>query len=82
MGRGFAMVDNRQRYDVISDEHGVHIDYHFCREWDGDVGCHGTNPDHGFTFEEAQEQIAEWHEEKAKRVRKTTQEEWEQTAFV
>lgn len=55
-----------QRFDVSYREHGPTVDPHFCREWDGDVGCYGTNADHGMTFAEAAEEVARWHEEQAK----------------
>ncbi len=65
------------RFDVIYDANGVHLDYHFCREWVGDEGCYGTNPTHGSSFEEAREMVATWHDEEATRVRATTLEQWE-----
>ena len=53
-----------QRYDIVFGD-GPAIEPHFCREWDGDGGCYGTNPDHGYTWEEAVEQVAQWHEAQA-----------------
>ena len=41
-----------------------------------------VDTDAGLELKKAREQIDEWHEKKAKRVRKTTKEEWEQTSFV
>lgn len=73
------MTEEQRRFDLIFDERGCRIDYHFCREIDGDTGCYGTNPDHGFSFEDAREQLASWHEEKAKRIRETSYDDWEQT---
>lgn len=46
------------RFDIIYDQDGAHIDYHFCRVWDQDGGCYGTNPDHGFLFREACDIVA------------------------
>ena len=53
------------RYDVIYNGDRVTIGPHFCREWDDDGGCYGTNPNHGYTLEEACEQVAVWHEGQA-----------------
>lgn len=34
------------------------IEPHYCRELDSNFEeCHGMNPNHGYTFEEAKEQI-------------------------
>lgn len=61
------------RFDVVWGESGEpYLDYHFCREW----GCYGTDQTHGFTFEAAREEIARWYEEKARRWRAMTFEEW------
>ena len=38
------------RLDIVWRGNDVSLDYHFCREWDGDNGCYGTNPDHGHSF--------------------------------
>lgn len=61
-----AMAADGQRYDVAYREHGPTLEPHFCRQWDGDVGCYGANPNHGMTFAEAVNEIARWHEERAK----------------
>ena len=57
-----------KKFDVV--HHGTHatIEPHFCRE----IDCFGTNTDHGFTLEEACEQIAQWHEIEAQRWRSMT----------
>lgn len=59
-----------QRYDVVyggdSNAPNCYISHHFCREWEDGEGCYGTNPDHGFTWEEACLEVAEWHEQQAK----------------
>lgn len=57
------------RYDVVYTAHGVTIDTHFCREWDENGGCYGTNPDHGLSHSEACEEVAQWHERQAKEWR-------------
>lgn len=54
------------RFDVIYQNSGASIAAHFCREWDEDGGCYGTNPDHGLSFDDACDQVAEWHEQQAK----------------
>lgn len=52
------------KYDISWGQQHPTIDVHFCREWDDDKGgCYGTNPDHGYSIEEAAEVIAQWHEE-------------------
>lgn len=71
------------RFDIVWDEHGCHLDYHFCREWTMDVhgneiGCYGTNPDHGYTFDEAKVEVAEYLERKAKEWRNATLKDWEE----
>lgn len=46
------------RYDVIyGPDNSIAIEPHFCREWDDTGGCYGTNPDHGFSWEEAKNQV-------------------------
>lgn len=54
------------KFDVHYHDGGISIDAHFCREWTADGGCYGTNPDHGFTFDEACDQVAEYYERLAK----------------
>ncbi len=76
------MGEHPPHFDVVYGEHGISIDYHFCREWDQDGGCYGTNPNHGFSFEEAREMVASWHEERAREARKTTLTEWEKSHFL
>jgi hypothetical protein len=67
----------KTRFDVAHYEYGVTIEPHFCRSWEPDnggevVGCYGTNPDHGYSFEEACDQVAEYHERQAKEWRART----------
>lgn len=71
------MPDKRLRFDVVHDQHGCHIDHHFCRQWDGDVGCYGTNPEHGMSFEQARDHVREWHRQQAEIWSKLTLKEWE-----
>ena len=54
------------RYDVVFSKRGCDIEFHFCREWDGEEGCYGTNPDHGLSFEEAIKEIANHYQVLAK----------------
>jgi len=60
-------MQKEPKFDVVYHKDYVTINYHFCRELDenGD-GCHGTNPDHGYTLEQAIEIVAIWHENQAK----------------
>lgn len=53
------------RYDIQWEESGPKPIQHFCREWDERGGCYGTNPDHGYTWEEVREEIARWHADQA-----------------
>lgn len=45
-------------YDISYRDTGMDIEPHFCRCWDEDEGCYGTNPEHGYTWAEAVQQIA------------------------
>lgn len=64
------------RFDVLYHSGSVTIDYHFCRSWDGDNGCYGTNPNHGRSWEEAKKEVADWHREQAKRWDAMSFEDW------
>lgn len=64
-----------QRYDVIFVQHHTYVEPHFCREWDESGGCHGSNPNHGFTWEEAREEVAKFYDAEAARWRVKTPEE-------
>jgi len=69
---------SEQRFDVVYHENRATIEGHFCREWDADGnGCYGTNPDHGYGFDEACDQVAEWYEQQAKLWRARTHHEAE-----
>lgn len=65
------------RFDVIYSETGISIDYHFCREWDENGGCYGTNPNHGFTFEEAKKAVVDYYQQKMEEAQNLTLAEWE-----
>jgi hypothetical protein len=56
---------SKQRYDIHYHEHHVAIEPHFCRSWDDEGGCYGTNPNHGFSWQEARKADADWHRERA-----------------
>lgn len=60
------------RFDVVYRADGVSIEPHFCRSWDSDGGCYGTNPNHGLSAAEACDEVAEWHEQQAKMWRDRT----------
>lgn len=64
------------RFDIRYDRHGPSVDYHFCREWDGDEGCYGTNPYHGFTWNEAVMEMIQWHQSQIDRWRTLSFERW------
>lgn len=53
------------RYDILYSGSGITIEPHFCREWECERGCYGTNPNHGYTWEDACDQIAEDFERQA-----------------
>ena len=52
------------RWDIIWNG-SPNIERHYCREWDADGGCYGTNPNHGFSYNDACLRIADWHEQQA-----------------
>lgn len=68
------MSDNR--FDIRFDSGGPRPDYHFCREWDADGGCYGTNPDHGFSWDEAKAEVIRWHKEQIEYWAGLTEEAW------
>lgn len=56
------------RWDVVygPKEYECHLEPHFCREWDDKGGCYGTNPDHGFTWEDARAEVSKFYERLSK----------------
>jgi hypothetical protein len=56
---------SEQRYDVTYFPNHTTVEPHFCRDWDDSGGCYGTNPDHGYSFDDACDQVAEWYEQQA-----------------
>lgn len=64
------------RWDVCYAEHQCYPEPHFCREWDEDGGCYGTNPDHGMTWEEARKEVADWYQRMADEWRKKPEDEF------
>lgn len=71
------MSDKQEpRFDVYLRD-GCSLSYHFCREWDNDEGCYGTNPNHGYSFEEAKQEIVRFYERQAAYWQKITPDEWE-----
>lgn len=59
-----------QRYDVVYHSEYATIEPHFCRDWDEAGGCYGTNLDHGYSLEEACEQVADYYQQEADLWRK------------
>jgi len=62
------------RFDVI---YSCTIEPHFCRSWDEEGGCYGTNPNHGVSFEEACNEVAEFYAELSKQWKNRTHHECE-----
>lgn len=60
----------KMRFDVCYPSEHASIEPHFCREWDEDGGCYGTNPEHGYSFEEACDEMARWHQQQVDLWRK------------
>lgn len=60
----------KQRFDIVHHSEHTTIEPHFCRDWDDQGGCYGTNPDHGYSFEEACDQVADWYAQEADLWRK------------
>jgi len=73
-------VRSENRFDVCYRPEGPSIDYHFCREWDSDGGCYGTNPDHGFTWEQAKQEIISWHQQQIDHWKALSESDWDGTA--
>lgn len=69
---GKVLSVSEMRFDVCYHSGGCTIEPHFCRQWDEDGGCYGTNPNHGYSFDEACDQVASYHEQQAKEWRERT----------
>jgi hypothetical protein len=67
---------SEHRYDVCYGGGAPRLEHHFCREWDEDGGCFGSNPEHGLSWREAVEEVAAWHRAEIERWRRTTEAEW------
>lgn len=53
-------MSEEQRFDIVYKGTGeCTVEPHFCRDYD----CFGTNPDHGYTLEEACNIVTEYYEE-------------------
>jgi hypothetical protein len=69
-------------YDVSYGPDGIGIDCHFCREWTLNTatgewdGCYGTDPNHGYSFDEARALIVLWHRGEVDKWEKMTEEKW------
>ena len=72
---------SKTKYDVCYPSNGIpRPEPHFCREFDMDedgnfVGCYGTNPRHGMTFEEAKQEVIEWLERELEAAKQMQEEE-------
>ena len=60
------------KFDICYHENHVTIEPHFCREWDENGGCYGTNLDHGFTLQEAIDLAVEYHERQIRMLKDRT----------
>lgn len=68
---------SENRYDVVYDGGKCNISFHFCREWnEHGEGCYGTDPTHGFTFEEAQKKVVEYYTRRANDWTTLTESSW------
>ena len=48
------------RYDIIYTGNSIEIEPHFCRIWDENGGCYGTNEEHGMSWDEAKRHVIEY----------------------
>lgn len=64
-----------QRYDVVFYSDKATIVPHFCRDWDSDGGCYGTNPDHGLSLDDACKEVADYYQRLACEWRNKTHHE-------
>lgn len=68
---------NEQRYDVVYGNNKCDITFHFCREWnEHGEGCYGTDPTHGFTFEEAKKEVVEFYTRRVNDWSTLTERNW------
>ncbi len=71
------MTNNAPRFDVSFGIRGASIDFHYCREWENDdLGCYGFNPNHGFTFDEAKQEMINWYENQVEYWKTLTYKDW------
>ena len=65
---------SENRYDVIYESsHRCYLRHHFCREYD----CYGTNSDHGYIWEEARLEVANFYQSLADEWRNKKEEDGE-----
>ena len=51
------------KFDIFyGNNYEVYAEPHFCREWEDKGGCYGTNPEHGFTWEEVCQECIDHYE--------------------
>jgi hypothetical protein len=66
------------RFDINYKGDLAWIDHHHCREFDAEgVGCFGTNPDHGCTFDEAKALMIEHYTLVLSKWEAMTYEQWQ-----
>ena len=69
--------DSKYRYDVsFGNALRFPIDHHYCRDWEGEDGCYGTNPEHGSSWEEAKEEYIHYLKSEIEYWRKLTEKEY------
>lgn len=69
------------RYDMVYERYGVYLEPHFCREWSVDsagemVGCYGTDPDHGYTWEDGKQELIDWHQKQIDWLKEVKEEDY------
>jgi hypothetical protein len=53
----FDFMESTNRYDICYRLDGTPtLEFHYCREY----GCYGSNPEHGYSFEEARQEVLNW----------------------
>ena len=67
----------KPRFDIVYGENYVRLDYHFCREWDDEGGCYGTNPNHGLSWDEAKQEMIAYLQGQIEYWQKLTLKKWQ-----
>ena len=50
------------RYDVNFYKDHCTVTPHFCRDWDENGGCYGSNENHGYSWEDARANVIAFYE--------------------